>query len=325
MALHGLAHTFAVQGCANILQHSCVASEGQSGASMWDPSSHRIHSILTGKVWTAGALWETSSFLFWYRFWVSRQADRWMALSGRKGILHILQSWLDSCLGSPMTRACFFCLVHVQDCSCCNILQHSCVASDGQSGSPMWDAHYTLHSVLTGKVCQASLMHDCTFTSVCCLRLQLVLWFFGCICMLITDCPSLQDKTRFLSILGMPLQLSTTEGNSYYVGTKMDAFVFDTLNSWYQEDAGVNSVSAHALALKLILFKHAQWSHQHFFMKCFRLIGWGAASRLCPRMSIPAMALPIMVIWAATPHHQITLHPSLAEEVNRSAQPPDWM
>lgn len=39
------------------------------------------------------------------------------------------------------------------------------------------------------------------------------------------------------------MQLSTTEGNSYYVGTKMDAFVFDTLNSWYQEDAGVNSVS----------------------------------------------------------------------------------
>ena len=41
-----------LQACANILQHSCVASEGQSGASMWDPSSHRIHSILTGKVCT---------------------------------------------------------------------------------------------------------------------------------------------------------------------------------------------------------------------------------------------------------------------------------
>ena len=39
----------------------------------------------------------------------------------------------------------------------------------------------------------------------------------------------------------MTLQLSTTEGNSYYVGTKMDAFVFDTLNSWYQED--MNTVS----------------------------------------------------------------------------------
>ena len=49
----------------------------------------------------------------------------------------------------------------------------------------------------------------------------------------------------------MPLQLSTTEGNSYYVGTKMDAFVFDTLNSWYQEDAGVNSASTPAPALDM--------------------------------------------------------------------------
>lgn len=37
------------QRCANILQHNCVASEGQSGASMWD-SSNVVHSILTGKV-----------------------------------------------------------------------------------------------------------------------------------------------------------------------------------------------------------------------------------------------------------------------------------
>ena len=37
------------------------------------------------------------------------------------------------------------------------------------------------------------------------------------------------------------MQLSTTEGNSYYVGTKMDAFVYDTLNAWYQED--MNTVS----------------------------------------------------------------------------------
>ena len=41
------------------------------------------------------------------------------------------------------------------------------------------------------------------------------------------------------------MQLSTTEGNSYYVGTKMDAFVYDTLNAWYQED--MNTVSAGSL------------------------------------------------------------------------------
>ena len=45
------------------------------------------------------------------------------------------------------------------------------------------------------------------------------------------------------------MQLSTTEGNSYYVGTKMDAFVFDTLNAWYQEDAGTNSVSCASAVL----------------------------------------------------------------------------
>lgn len=39
-----------VQACANILQHTCVASEGQSGAGMWDSKSRKIHSILTGKV-----------------------------------------------------------------------------------------------------------------------------------------------------------------------------------------------------------------------------------------------------------------------------------
>ena len=44
------AATLCMQACANILQHTCVASEGQSGAGMWDTTSRKIHSILTGKV-----------------------------------------------------------------------------------------------------------------------------------------------------------------------------------------------------------------------------------------------------------------------------------
>ena len=44
-----------MQACANILQHTCVASEGQSGAGMWDTTSRKIHSILTGKVSAAAA------------------------------------------------------------------------------------------------------------------------------------------------------------------------------------------------------------------------------------------------------------------------------
>ena len=37
------------QGCANILQHTCLSSNGQSGSSMWD-NSLGIRAILTGKV-----------------------------------------------------------------------------------------------------------------------------------------------------------------------------------------------------------------------------------------------------------------------------------
>ena len=36
--------------------------------------------------------------------------------------------------------------------SCSNIIIHTCLSSDGQSGSGMWDANYTQHAILTGKV-----------------------------------------------------------------------------------------------------------------------------------------------------------------------------
>jgi hypothetical protein len=38
-----------LQRCANILQHTCLSSNGQSGSSMWD-DNQRIRAILTGKV-----------------------------------------------------------------------------------------------------------------------------------------------------------------------------------------------------------------------------------------------------------------------------------
>ena len=55
------------------------------------------------------------------------------------------------------------------------------------------------------------------------------------------NCCKIWHKLQMLCVM----QLSTTEGNSYYVGTKMDAFVYDTLNAWYQED--MNTVSAGSL------------------------------------------------------------------------------
>ena len=38
-----------VQACANIIGHTCISSNGQSGSSMWD-AQNRIRAILTGKV-----------------------------------------------------------------------------------------------------------------------------------------------------------------------------------------------------------------------------------------------------------------------------------
>ena len=37
------------QACANIIGHTCLSSNGQSGSSMWD-AQNRIRAILTGKV-----------------------------------------------------------------------------------------------------------------------------------------------------------------------------------------------------------------------------------------------------------------------------------
>lgn len=39
---------------------------------------------------------------------------------------------------------------------CANILQHTCLSSNGQSGSSMWDANLGIRAILTGKVCATS-------------------------------------------------------------------------------------------------------------------------------------------------------------------------
>lgn len=41
--------TCATQACANIMQHTCLSSSGQSGSAMWDNTTN-IRAILTGKV-----------------------------------------------------------------------------------------------------------------------------------------------------------------------------------------------------------------------------------------------------------------------------------
>ena len=45
----------------------------------------------------------------------------------------------------------------VAQCSsggCANIMAHTCLSYDGQSGSPMWDANNFQRAILTGKVWQ---------------------------------------------------------------------------------------------------------------------------------------------------------------------------
>jgi hypothetical protein len=142
----------ALQGCANILQHSCVASEGQSGASMWDPSSRKIHSILTGKV-CVGWLWAGGGHLllffvfirlfFFFLSFGSGRVERRRRQRGSNLILKLLFHLL-------LHFARFSCLPQ----ACANILEHTCAGNDGQSGSPMYEtATLQLRSILTGKVC----------------------------------------------------------------------------------------------------------------------------------------------------------------------------
>ena len=45
----GLKSLGVAQGCSNILTHTCISSDGQSGSGMWD-SNYQIRAILTGKV-----------------------------------------------------------------------------------------------------------------------------------------------------------------------------------------------------------------------------------------------------------------------------------
>ena len=53
-------------------------------------------------------------------------------------------------VGHLSTEICLTCCIVLQRCS--NILTHTCISSDGQSGSGMWDDAFSIRAVLTGKV-----------------------------------------------------------------------------------------------------------------------------------------------------------------------------
>ena len=45
-----------VQACANVMTHTCLSTNGQSGSGMWD-ASNAIRAILTGKVGSGCSVW----------------------------------------------------------------------------------------------------------------------------------------------------------------------------------------------------------------------------------------------------------------------------
>lgn len=55
-------------------------------------------------------------------------------------------------------------LLPMQRCS--NILTHTCISSDGQSGSGMWDTDYSIRAVLTGRVSSLQFFGKCTAWSL---------------------------------------------------------------------------------------------------------------------------------------------------------------
>ena len=60
----------------------------------------------------------------------------------------------------------------LSDCTnggCDNIIKHTCLSSDGQSGSGMWDVNNLQHAILTGKVGPS-----CMADGVCCTHDELV-------------------------------------------------------------------------------------------------------------------------------------------------------
>ena len=63
--------------------------------------------------------------------------------------------WQSTCSGVQFTYAGGGQATNVLSCSdgsCSNVILHTCLSSDGQSGSGMWDSNTTSHAVLTGKV-----------------------------------------------------------------------------------------------------------------------------------------------------------------------------
>ena len=63
--------------------------------------------------------------------------------------------WQSTCTGVTILSSGTGFLSALSDCTsggCDNIIKHTCLSSDGQSGSGMWDVNNLQHAVLTGKV-----------------------------------------------------------------------------------------------------------------------------------------------------------------------------
>ncbi|KAK9838458.1 hypothetical protein WJX81_000661 [Elliptochloris bilobata] len=101
--------------------------------------------------------------------------------------------WMSTCSGVAINfggnQGVFVDIDQCQSQACANVMTHTCLSTNGQSGSSMWDSSNAIRAVLTGKV-------------------------------------------------------ATSDGANMNVGTKLDAYVYNTLAAWYNEDmkaAGSNA------------------------------------------------------------------------------------
>ena len=165
---------------------------------------------------------------------------------------------------------------------CANILEHTCLSSNGQSGSAMWDSSLGIRAILTGKVCAfRCVMHAhapaADLTALKPLQyagdvqegMVLALYWSGprracaktrrgslnegccalskddaCSSRHACDYPALVPLPHSVSTSGMllPRQVSTSDNQDINVATKIDSFVYNTIAQWYNEDAQVPAV-----------------------------------------------------------------------------------
>ena len=162
--------------------------------------------------------------------------------------------WQSTCGGVNLAYAGSGPFTSVAQCSsggCGNIMSHTCLSYDGQSGSAMWDSDHLQRAILCGKVCPAGPCKWDPNTALGCstgLRAGVAAKQRGCTrssaAVAAASGPQSAWHVQGLTpgdvcgMLSRPmgLQVQTDGDVDYNVGTLVDAFVYNTIAQWYNED-----------------------------------------------------------------------------------------